>query len=323
MVWSMSVGKEVANAWLAAFLVALFQDFCVYIPFKLFLQHLILPLLVKEEVRAKHDDLCSSSGILYKVRFANGAAERVAVMDFMDAEISKDPNGDRPVRLPLQVSQLIVEANQLHSLIGNGEAVEENSVHRRKRLKKEKIQRTNLLIHGENQYKISLVGKILLGTFVLLLVLPADLQDFIIDVILPAIWGGWVLGMDWLWNQHYSAAVVPCLLFAGAYAIYWASQRRKRRLARMATKSPPGPIEALLEKILRSKQREYIAETSGVAITAAGVEGAVEFAADDAYAPPQYLSTNPLLVTGPKSRDPGSSSSSRRSRSSRPEGSNL
>jgi hypothetical protein len=314
MTWSLSVGKETANAWLAAFIVSLFQDFCVFIPAKLFIQNLVLPMLVQEEVRAKHDDLCSSEGILYKVRFASGAAERVAVMDYMDAEVSKDVNGDRVARTPLQVSQLIVEANHLHSLTGSSEVVEENAVHRRKRLKKEKMQRHNLMVHGSNQQKIGMASKILLVLIVALLVMPADIQDFIIETVLPMIWGGWVLGMDWLWNQHFSAAVVPCVIFFTAYVIYYALQRRKRRLARMATKSPPGPIEALLEKILRSKKRSYIAETSGVAITGAGLEHSVEFAADDVYAPPNFLSTNPLLVTdnGRTQSDAGRLRASRR-----------
>jgi len=322
LTWSLAVGKETANAWLVAFIVSLFQDFLVFVPAKLFIQNLILPMIVKEEVRAKHDDLCSSEGMLYKVRFASGAAERVAVMDFMDAEVSKDENGHREVRTPLQVSQLIVEANHLHSLVGSNEVVEENAVHRRKRLKKEKLQRYNVMVHGSNQQKIGFASKFLLILIVALLVMPPDIQDFIIETILPMIWGAWVLGMDWLWNQHFSAAVVPCVLLATVYAIYYARQSRKRRLARMATKAPPGPIEAMLEKIIRSKKRDYVAETSSVAITGAGLERSVEFAADDAYAPPQFLSTNPLLALG----DRGNSSrpSSGRSRSSRgEEGTNL
>lgn len=60
--------------------------------------------------------------------------------------------------------------------------------------------------------------------------------------------------------------------------------------------APAGPIEAFLEKLIRRKQREYVAETASVAITAAGVEGAIEFGAQDAYAPTGAISTNPLLV---------------------------
>jgi hypothetical protein len=150
MVWSLSVHKSVANAWLAAFLVSMFQDLCVFVPTKLFIQNLLMPMIVKEEIREKHDDLSSSEGITFKVRFASGAAERVAVMDLMDSEVSKDPNGKRSARLPLQVSSLIVEANLLHSLIPAHQDVEESAVHRRKRLKKEKDQRRNRLIAKHN-----------------------------------------------------------------------------------------------------------------------------------------------------------------------------
>jgi hypothetical protein len=271
-------------------------------------------------VRAKHDDLCSSEGILYKVRFASGAAERVAVMDYMDAEISKnDDTGNREARTPLQVSQLIVEANHLHSLTGSSEVVEENTVHRRKRLKKEKMQRRNRLINGDNRFKVGLASKILLFLIVALLILPPDLQDFIIETVLPMIWGGWVLGMDWLWNQHFSAAVLPCLFFGTVYLIYYLHRSRKRRLARMATKAPAGPIEALLDKILRSKKRSYIAETSSVAITGAGVDDVVEFAPNYTAAPKKYLSTNPLLSMAVNGEQSNSLKKARKSTAPRPD----
>jgi len=299
LTWSLAVGKETANAWLVAFIVSLFQDFLVFIPAKLFIQNLILPMIVKGEVRAKHDDLCSSEGIMYKVRFASGAAERVAIMDYMDAELSKDVVGNRVVREPLQVSRLIVEANMLHSLTGAGENIQENTVRRRKRLRKEKMQRQNLVTNGLNQHKVGLLAKLLLFLIVALLILPPDLQDFTIETVLPMIWGAWVLGMDWLWNQHFSVAVLPCLLFATVYAIYYFRRARARRLARMATKAPAGPIEALFDKMVRSKRREYLAETSGIAVTGAGMElGVTSFAPDYDCAPEDYLSTNPLLVTG-------------------------
>ena len=133
---------------------------------------------------------------------------------------------------------------------------------------------------------------------IFLAVLPPDQQDVLIDTVVPAIWGGIVVGFGWLWAEHFTAAVGPVVFFTAAYLVWSANSARKRRIAAMATKAPAGPIEALLGKLLRSQQREFIAETSGVAVTGAGVEGGVEFATADDYAGQGgAISTNPILGT--------------------------
>jgi hypothetical protein len=133
---------------------------------------------------------------------------------------------------------------------------------------------------------------------VVLIMMPADLQDYAIDTLLPMVWGAWVLGMDWLWQQDVSAAVVPSVFLFLCYVEWRLMDSRKRRLSKMATKAPAGPIEALLGKILRAKQRDFTAETSGVALAGAGVESSAEFAAVDDYGAGGAPSTNPLMAAG-------------------------
>jgi hypothetical protein len=295
LAWSLFVNKDVANSWFAAFVVGLLQDLAVFVPVKLFINNVAMPLLVKDEVRAKHEDLSSSEGVSFSVRFAAGAAERVAVMDYLDSAISKDPAGNRSARPPLQVCSLIVEANRLQPLCPGYEDHDESAVARRKRLKKEKEQRTGRLV---DKFNANLAGKLssfLLAVAFFLVVLPPDVQGQVIDTLLPLLWGTIVLGFDFLWSLHIGAAVGPVLFFFVVYQIYSALMARKRRIASMATKAPPGFVERLLDKLLRHKQREFVAETSGVALTGAGVEFAAEYAAADRYAADGAVSTNPLM----------------------------
>lgn len=297
MVWSLSVLKGVANAWLFSFLVSLFQDLCVFIPTRLLIFNVLMPLLVKDEIRTKHDDLSSADGITYSVRFASGAAERVAVLDFMDSEVSKDPNGQRAPREPLRVSKLIVEANHLQSLIPGHEAEAESATARRKRLKKEKAQRQNRLIKKDNAgLKAKLINFTV--TFgVLFVMLPPDIRNSIVEQIMPATWGAFVLTLTALYSIHWSAAAAPLVAFVVLYFVYSFRAAQKARLAKMATKAPPGPLAALLFKMMRRRQREFTAETSDVAITGAGFEDGSHFGPSDAFAPPGAISTNPLLTS--------------------------
>jgi hypothetical protein len=285
----------VANSWFAAFVIGLLQDLMVFVPVKLFILNVAMPFMVKDEVRAKHEDLSSAEGLSYSVRFAGGAAERVAVMDYMDSAVSKDPAGNRDPRPPLQVSSLIVEANRLQPLCPGYEDHDESTVARRKRMKKEKEQRTNRLVEKRNLDLKGYLSALFMAMAFFLLFLPNDVQEQVIDATLPLVWGAIVLGFDFLWNLHFSAAVGPLLFFFAVYQVYNALMARKRRISSMATKAPPGFVEKLLGKILRSKQRDFVAETSGVALTGAGVEFSAEFAAADRYAGENAVSTNPLM----------------------------
>ena len=295
LAWSLFVNKDVANSWFAAFVIGLLQDLMVFVPVKLFILNVAMPFMVKDEVRAKHEDLSSAEGLSYSVRFAGGAAERVAVMDYMDSAVSKDPAGNRDPRPPLQVSSLIVEANRLQPLCPGYEDHDESTVARRKRMKKEKEQRTNRLVEKRNLDLKGYLSALFMAMAFFLLFLPNDVQEQVIDATLPLVWGAIVLGFDFLWNLHFSAAVGPLLFFFAVYQVYNALMARKRRISSMATKAPPGFVEKLLGKILRSKQRDFVAETSGVALTGAGVEFSAEFAAADRYAGENAVSTNPLM----------------------------
>lgn len=183
--------------------------------------------------------MSSANGMTYAVKFAAGAAERVAVLDFMDSEVSKDAAGNRTPRQPLKVCTLIVEANQLQQLLPGAAAESESATARRRRLKREKDQRrAKLNERHDSSLKARVVGFFLvfLVAFVLF---PPDLQIMISNQLIPLIWGAWILGMNYLWTINYAAAIVPCVFFSLVYCIYYATAARKRALSKMITKVSP------------------------------------------------------------------------------------
>lgn len=296
LVWCLTVTVNTANSWFAAFFIGTLQDLCVFLPVKLIVQNLVMPLIVRDEIREKHNDLSSNNGVLFSVKFAKGAAERVAVMDSLDAEISRDPAGIREAREPLQVSQLIVEANHLQTLIPGAGLDEESPAARRKRLRQEKIQRANRLVRRNNSGWVSKVQKYLLFFLFLLLILPMDLQDMLIETILPLFWGFFVVGLDIAATTHITAAAMPVLFFILVGTAWRFFTKRQKRIKSLATKAPPGKLEVLFRKIMRSKQREFTSESSGISLLGSGIEANGEYVASSEFDNAgMNLSTNPIL----------------------------
>jgi hypothetical protein len=137
------------------------------------------------------------------------AAARAGVVDADAAVAAREAEvealGKRVARQPLQVSTLIIEANQLHSLLPGGEAHEESAAHRRRRLKKEKEQRRNRLVQKYNSGVTAKIWALFLGLVVLFILLPTDVQNFLVNQLVPVIWGAWVLGMSTLWGLNPAA----------------------------------------------------------------------------------------------------------------------
>jgi hypothetical protein len=62
----------------------------------------------------------------------------------------------------------------------------------------------------------------------------------ILELTLPFLWGGIMLGWYSLYTAHVAAALVPTILLCIVIVVMEFRNRRNKRLAKMATKSPPG-----------------------------------------------------------------------------------
>lgn len=108
-------------------------------------------------------------------------------------------------------------------------------------------------------------------------------QTMLLEIVLPFVLAGIMIGWYSLYTIHVAAAIIPTILFVLALAAWEYNRRRNRRLARMATKQPPGHIEAYFMKLTRRQQREHTATASSIEVTTVGVERDTEFAATDEY----------------------------------------
>lgn len=293
-VWSFALaqGPAVANHFLLVFIISLVQDMLVYMPLKLLILNLLMPAAVKSEVRQAHNDMSSNAGdFKFKEKFAVGAASRCALLDYEDAFDSRsDP--DRIQRDPMQSSKIIIEANSLQELTPqyqDNPPPKESRIARRKRKKQEKeAQRRRMQMKREAEAK-SKATIIALFIVFLLVLMPDDIQELVVETFVTTVHNLFVLGVVTLHELHISAAVVPVVFIIIVCYGFYLHRKRLKRISKMVTKAPPTRIEAFMNMLTRRKMREYMADTAGVEITGAGLEASMDIVATD-----EFTTQNPM-----------------------------
>lgn len=106
-------------------------------------------------------------------------------------------------------------------------------------------------------------------------------QALFLENVIPILWTALALGYLSLFALHWTAAVIPTVLGLTAAVLYVLYKRHQARLDAMATRPPPGRLEALLMKITRRRERRFVASTAEIEITGTGVENAIDFAATE------------------------------------------